>query len=77
MVTEVVRHPSLWVTAGRQGLRLVHPKWWRTWPPIPSVPDAYLRFRLVTAYGDADAEPAAQDVVTWLRWCRTWRALER
>lgn len=76
-MTKVAGHPSLWLTAVRQGLRLAQPGWWRQWPPVPSVPDSYMRFRLVTAYGDPEAELEADDVVTYLRWCRTWRALAR
>jgi hypothetical protein len=35
------------------------------------VPDAgYLRFRMITAYGDPDRVPAPNDVITYLRWCR-------
>lgn len=76
-VRKVSGHPSLWFTAVRQGLRLAEPGWWHRWPPVPSVPDSYMRFRLVTAYGDPEAELEDDDVVTYLRWCRTWRALAR
>lgn len=37
------------------------------------LPDpAYLRFRMVTMYGDADAQPHADDLITYLRWCKVW-----
>lgn len=68
----VLMHPSLWVTALRQGTRLARPGWWHRWPPVPKVPEEYMRFRLVTAYGDADAQIEPVDLVTYLRWCRTW-----
>ena len=37
------------------------------------LPDpAYLKFRMVTMYGDADAQPRADDLITYLRWCKVW-----
>jgi hypothetical protein len=36
--------------------------------PLPS--KEYLRFRQLTQYGDADAEPTVDDVVRYLDWCR-------
>jgi hypothetical protein len=37
------------------------------------MPDAaYLRFRMVTAYGDPQHEPEPEDLVTYLEWCRGW-----
>jgi hypothetical protein len=39
--------------------------------PFLPLPDAgYLRFRLVTAYGDA-AAPTPDDLVSYLEWCRS------
>lgn len=70
-VRAVLRHPSLWWTALRQVLVLAGPGWWRR-PPFLPWPDAgYLRFRMETAYGGAgDQQPDADDLVTYLRWCR-------
>lgn len=76
-IVAVARHPSLWWTAIRQAQRLAMPGWWRQWPPVPVMPEPYLQFRLVTAYGDPGADLDPYDVVTYLRWCRTWRSLER
>jgi hypothetical protein len=37
------------------------------------MPDAaYLRFRMITAYGDPHHEPEPADLVTYLEWCRAW-----
>jgi len=73
----VVRHPSLWPTALQQVLVLAAPGWWRRWPPLP-VPDAdYLRFRLVTMYGDSDHSPEPHDVVAYLKWCKSVRGVAR
>jgi hypothetical protein len=64
----VAAHPTLWVTAVRQGIRLARPGWWRRAPFLP-VPDRdYLRFRFETQYGRQ--RPDARDLVTYLRWCR-------
>jgi hypothetical protein len=48
--------------------------WWRR-PPFLPVPNRdYLRFRLQTQYGDPDREPEPGDLVTYLEWCRSYRA---
>lgn len=68
----VVRRPSLWWTALRQLRRMVVPGWWRRAPYLPLPDRTYLRFRLVTAYGGEGGAPRAEDVVTYLHWCRAW-----
>ena len=70
----VLRHPSLWAVALTQALRLASPGWWRRAPFLPLPDPAYLRFRLETQYG-SDHEPEPEDVVTYLHWCRSVRAL--
>ena len=67
--------PNLWFTAVRQIFVLAAPGWWRRAPFLPLPDPAYLRFRLVTAYGDATREPEPGDVVTYLHWCRAWPKL--
>ena len=27
---------------------------------------------MVTMYGDAHAQPRAEDLITYLRWCKAW-----
>ena len=76
-IVAVAFRPGLWATGVRQVFVLAVPGWWRRWPPVPTPDPAYLRFRLVTAYGDPDRDPEPSDVVTYLRWCRQWRALQR
>jgi hypothetical protein len=55
---------------------MVVPGWWRRPPFVPRPDRAYLRFRLETQYGtgagDA-AKPTADDVVSYLAWCRDER----
>ena len=66
----VLRRPGLWPTALGALVRLAPPGWWRRSPHLP-VPDARLwAFRMVTAYGRPDADPRAEDVVSYLEWCR-------
>ena len=66
-------HPSLWLTAVRQALRLAPPGWWRRAPFLPLPAPEYLRFRMETAYGGSgDQLPEPDDLVTYLRWCRNW-----
>ena len=73
----VGRRPDLWGTALVQLARLARPGWWRAAPYLP-VPDAdYLRFRMITAYGDPDREPEPADLVTYLHWCRAWPRVAR
>jgi len=66
----LARHPSLWWTALVQLRRLAPRGWWRR-PPFLPVPDpAYVRFRLVTMYGDEGRAPDAHDLIEYLQWCR-------
>ena len=68
----VLRRPDLWVTAVRQLGRLAPSGWWRRAPFLPLPDPAYLRFRMVTAYGGDGGEPEPADVVTYLHWCKAW-----
>jgi hypothetical protein len=72
IVRAVLARPVLWPTALRQVRRTARRGWWRR-PPFLPVPSAdYVRFRVLTQYGDGDASPSADDVVRYLRWCRDW-----
>ncbi len=44
--------------------------WHRRPPFLPLPPRPYMRWRMVTAYGDADAIPPVNDVVSFARWRR-------
>ena len=64
----LMRHPSLWTVAAR----MVPPRWWARWPPLPLPPRGYARFRTETMYGrDGRLEP--DDLVDYLKWCRSMR----
>jgi hypothetical protein len=68
----VARSPRLWPTAVRQVRRLAARGWWRRWPFLPLPPRSYLRFRLLTQYGDASHDAQRGDVLNYLRWCQHW-----
>ncbi len=68
----VLSRPTLWPTTLRLVRRLARPGWARSWPPLPTPDPAYLRFRMLTAYGDERAAPDPDDVVGYLEWCRAW-----
>jgi hypothetical protein len=67
----VAAHPSLWITAVVQLVSLARPGWWRKGARLPVPDERYLLFRMHTAFG-ADGSPSANDVLTYLRWCRAW-----
>ena len=78
VIVAVVRHPSLWMTALVQALRLAPRRWWRRRPFLPLPDRAYLRFRLETQYGGAgDHRADPDDVVTWLQWSRAFDQTRR
>jgi hypothetical protein len=68
----VVCRPSLWFTAARMARRTATPRWWRRVPFLPVPSGDYLRFRMVTQYGDADRQPDVADAIAYLEWCRDW-----
>jgi hypothetical protein len=69
----LARQPWLWPTAVRQAHALAPPGWWRRRPFLPVPDPAYVAFRLQTMYGDPGHQPASEDVLAYLRWCRTLR----
>jgi hypothetical protein len=71
----LLAHPQLWATAVRQVRVLAVDGWWRHAPYLPLPDRSYLRFRMVTAYGDPDHAPEPADIVTYLHWCRAWQRL--
>jgi hypothetical protein len=73
----VARHPSLWITGARQLVRVAPDRWWARAPFLPIPSQRYLRFRLVTQYGDTSHRVDPADVVNYLRWCRDWQRHER
>jgi hypothetical protein len=70
IIRAVARHPALWPVAVRQWRRTVPAGWWRRRPFLPVPTKEYLRFRLLTQYGDTETSALAADVVNYLAWCR-------
>ena len=71
-VAAVAPHPSLWWTAAVQARRLTPKGWWRRRPFLPLPDPAYVRFRLITMYGDETRPLDADDLVVYLRWCQSF-----
>lgn len=70
-VRAVVRRPDLWVVGLATLARMAPSGWWRTPPHLPLPAPRLWAFRMVTAYGRPDADPEAEDVISYLAWCRT------
>jgi hypothetical protein len=45
-------------------------RWYRELPFLPLPPPEYVRWRMLTAYGDEDAVPPPGDVLRLARWRR-------
>jgi hypothetical protein len=71
----VAAHPRLWLTACRQYRAALPRRWWGHRPFLPLPPRDYVRFRLQTQYGSANHRIEAVDVLNYLSWCKTNRAL--
>ena len=48
-------------------------KWYRQSPFLPLPSEAYMRWRLDTAYGDPEADPPLDEVVRFMKWARAMR----
>lgn len=70
----VIRHPTLLPAAIGVLTSMARRGWWRRPPFLPRPSAEYVRFRLLTQYGDEDADPTVDDVVSYLRWRRRWPA---
>ena len=68
LALRALRHPSLGVSLLRVAWRFRRRQWYRRPPFLPLPAKDYLRWRMHTAYGDADAVPPAEDVERYARW---------
>jgi hypothetical protein len=73
VVRAVLARPRLWPTAVRLARRTARAGWWRRPPFVPLPSSDYVRFRLLTQYGDPEAVPVADDVVAYLEWVAAQR----
>lgn len=73
-----VRHPRTIPHLLRAAWAFRARNWYRRPPFLPLPPGSYMRWRLETAYGDADARPSAEELVRYLAWgTETRRAMKR
>ena len=63
-----LRHPSLGVDLLRVAWRFRRRGWFRRPPFLPLPASEYVRWRMLTAYGDPNAVPPAEDVERYARW---------
>lgn len=63
-------NPRLAVDLLRLGWSFRARGWYRRFPFLPLPPREYIRWRMLTAYGDAGAVPPVEDVVRFARWRR-------
>jgi hypothetical protein len=61
-------NPATGLALARVGWRFRERGWYRRIPFLPLPSREYLRWRMYTAYGDADFVPPAADVVRYARW---------
>ncbi len=68
LVLACLRHPPLAIDLLRVAWRFRARGWYARFPflPLPSVP--YVRWRMMTAYGDPDIVPPADDIIRYARW---------
>lgn len=62
--------PRLAVDLARLAWSFRRRDWYRRPPFLPLPPPEYMRWRMFTAYGEADAVPPVEDVVRFARWRR-------
>ena len=68
LALRALRHPPTAGALVRVAWRFRRRDWWRRFPFLPLPATDYLRWRMYTAYGDADAVPPADDVIRFARW---------
>lgn len=68
LAAQAILHPSLAVDLLRVAWRFRSRRWYRRFPFLPLPARDYVRWRMMTAYGDEDAIPPAEDVIRYARW---------
>jgi hypothetical protein len=70
LVPRAAVNPRLAVDLARLAWSFRARGWWRRAPFLPLPPGEYVRWRMLTAYGDERAVPSVEDVVRFARWRR-------
>ena len=70
LALRAIIHPRLAIDLIRTAWAFRRRRWWTRFPWLPLPDQAYLRWRMYTAYGDEAAVPPAEDVVRFARWRR-------
>lgn len=68
LALRALRDPHLAAALVRVGWRFRRRQWFRHAPFLPLPDRNYLRWRMLTAYGDADAVPSPDEVARYVRW---------
>lgn len=68
LTARAVVNPRVALDLLRTGWRFRRRGWWHRAPFLPLPARDYLRWRLYTAYGDADTVPSADDIIRYARW---------
>ena len=63
-----LRRPGLWPDLLETGWAFRRRGWYRRPPFLPLPSDAYMRWRLETAYGEPDAVPPPDELERFVRW---------
>ena len=70
IVIAVLCRPSLWITALTQLFRLTPRRWWARAPFLPVPTREYIRYRVLTQYGERGHTLEVADVLSYLRWLK-------
>ena len=68
LALRALRDPALATALLRVAWRFRRRRWYRQAPFLPIPDRTYVRWRMLTAYGDSDAVPPADDVARYARW---------
>ncbi|MFL5612853.1 MAG: hypothetical protein ACJ796_04255 [Gemmatimonadaceae bacterium] len=68
LALRAIRHPALAVALVRVSWRFRRRRWFARAPFLPLPDREYLRWRMLTAYGDPDVVPPPDDVARYARW---------
>jgi len=63
-----IRNPATGLALLRVGWRFRSRDWYRRFPFVPLPAREYMRWRMYTAYGNAQIVPPADDIVRYARW---------